>query len=240
MPTVDWNRYQAVLFDLDGVLTPTALVHAAAWKRTFDPLLESIPDARPFDDHDYRTYVDGRPRYDGVAAFLESRGVELPWGTPDDAAGFDTVCAVGNLKNERVAEILETETIAPYPGSVALIDHLDSLDLQKAVVSASANAARVLAAADLSKRFSARVDGVVARQLGLSGKPSPDPFLEGARRLGVDPADCVVIEDAVSGVEAGRAGGFGLVIGVDRHDDPEALALAGADVVVADLGELAP
>lgn len=239
----DWSKYEAVLFDLDGVLTSTAAVHAAAWKRTFDealPLLTNAPQ-EPFDiERDYRAYVDGRPRYEGVATFLASRDIELPWGDPGDPAGFETVCAIGNLKNERLRVVLAKGEVKAFPGSVALIDHLDDLGLHQAVVSASANAAAVLDAAGLLDRFEVRVDGVVTRELGLAGKPAPDTFFEAARRLRTSPARSVVVEDAVAGVEAGVAGRFGAVIGVDRHGEPAGLEAAGADVIVSDLGELVP
>lgn len=242
----DWNRFDAVLFDLDGVLTPTATVHAAAWKETFDRFLDQwAVDGNhrqaAFDiDSDYRAHVDGRPRFDGVAAFLAARAIELPRGRPDEPPGFDTISQIGNLKNELVNEILATRGVDAYPGSVALLEALQSMGMAMAVVSASANAAAVLEAAGISRYFVHRVDGVVAAELGLRGKPEPDPFLEGARRLGVTPEEAVVIEDAVSGVQAGVAGHFGAVIGVDRHSDPEALTAAGATVVVSDLSELLP
>lgn len=242
-PPFDWSGFDAALFDLDGVLTSTAAVHAAAWKETFDdalPHLTETPQA-PFDvGRDYLAYVDGRPRYEGVATFLASRGIELPRGDPADAPGFDTVTAIGNLKNERLKRVLERGGIEAFPGSLALLDHLNHLGVRQAVVSASANAAAVLSAAGLLHRFDVRVDGVVARELGLAGKPAPDTFLEASRRLGTSPSRAVVVEDAVAGVQAGVAGGFGAVIGVDRHDDPSGLKAAGADVVVTDLGELVP
>lgn len=241
MTSVDWASFDAVLFDLDGVLTPTARVHAAAWKRTFDDALRHLvgPDYQPFEtDTDYRIYVDGRSRYDGVDTFLRSRGIELNWGDPSDPPGHDTVSAVGNLKDRLVQQLLQENGVTAYPGSVALLDYLAGMDLALAVVSASANASAVLAAAGIGSRFDALVDGVVAAELGLAGKPQPDPFLEAARRVGVAAARAVVVEDAVSGVQAGVRGGFGLVIGVDRHGDPAGLASAGANVVVADLGEL--
>jgi beta-phosphoglucomutase family hydrolase len=242
----DWDRFEAVLFDLDGVLTPTATVHAAAWKRTFDRFLDEWAKQgnqpqTPFDiDADYRTQVDGRPRFDGVAAFLTSRGIDLPRGDPDEPPGFESICQIGNLKNELVNEILATDGVDPYPGSVALVEALRSRGMAMAVVSASANAQAVLESAGIAHHFAHRVDGVVAAELGLLGKPAPDPFLEGAQRLGVAPEAAVVVEDAVSGVEAGVAGGFGAVIGVDRHSDPRALAGAGATIVVSDLSELLP
>lgn len=239
----DWSRYEAVLFDLDGVLTPTAKVHASAWKRAFDDVLAHLvgPDFEPFDtDRDYRRYVDGRPRYDGVATFLASRDIDLPRGHPSDPPGRDTICAVGNLKNQLIKQVLEEEGVEAYPGSIALLDYLDGTGIKLAIVSASANATAVLEAAGIRDRFEAQVDGIVARELDLAGKPRPDPFVEAARRLGAAPGVSVVVEDAVAGVEAGVAGGFGAVIGVDRHDDPAALREAGADLVVSDLEELVP
>ena len=241
--TIDWTAFDAVLFDLDGVLTSTARLHAAAWKRTFDEFLaDRHPSSQPpFDiDSDYRAYVDGRPRFDGVATFLESRDIHLPWGDPGDAPGWDTVCAIGNSKNEMVTAILRSEGVEVYPGSLDLLDYLAPIGVALAVVSASANAAAVLRAAGIAERFRVRVDGVVAADLALAGKPAPDPFLEAARRLGVAPGRAVVVEDAVAGVEAGVAGRFGFVVGVDRHGDPESLRRAGATLVVSDLGELVP
>lgn len=237
--TVDWHRYRGVLFDLDGVLTPTAEVHRAAWKRTFDQFLGVEPDhPDAFTDHDYLTYVDGKPRYDGVRGFLEARGIDLPEGVPDDPPGHDTVKALGNAKNEMFNRVLSEEGVDAYPGSLLLLDRLTDLGLALGVVSSSANAAAVLEAAGITDRFAARVDGRVVSELGLAGKPAPDAFLEGARRLGTEPDDTVVVEDAVSGVAAGRSGGFALVIGVARHGESEALADHGADLVVADLAEL--
>jgi beta-phosphoglucomutase family hydrolase len=204
---VNWGSYGAVLFDLDGVLTPTAVVHAAAWARTFNEFLSDVaPDQRAFDDDDYLRFVDGKPRYDGVRSFLASRDLRLPEGDPSDSPGHGTVQALGNAKNDAFRSVLEDEGVDVYPGSLALMDHLDGLGVPAAVVSSSANAREVLEAAGISDRFAARVDGLVARELGLPGKPAPDIFLEAADRLGVPAADAVVVEDAISGVEAGRAG----------------------------------
>ncbi len=231
-----------MLFDLDGVITPTAAVHAAAWKRTFDAFLRERDgaDAIPFSEDDYLRFVDGRPRYDGVRTFLASRGVHLDEGAPSDQPGFDTVCAIGNTKNEMFNRVLADEGVEPYPGSIALLDHLDTIGVPSAIVSSSANARAVLDAAGIASRFVGVVDGVVSRRLGLTGKPAPDAFLIGAEELGVDPSRAVVVEDAVSGVAAGRAGGFGLVLGVARLGEASELEAAGADVVVADLGEVTP
>ena len=240
----DWKRFRAVLFDLDGVLTDTASIHSKAWKATFDDFLElraaNDPIAFvPFDiEGDYRRYVDGRPRFEGVDKFLRSRGIELPWGRHDDPAGDTTVCGVGNRKNDLVGRILNDQGVEVFPGSLALLEFLAADGMPMAVVTSSANAAAVLAAGGISELFAVTVDGNVAARLGLRGKPHPDPFLEAARQLEVEPADAVVVEDAITGVQAGRAGGFGLVIGVERHGDAEALRKAGADLVVSDLAEL--
>jgi len=233
-----------VLFDLDGVLTDTASIHSRAWKTVFDDYLvrRAADDGTasvPFDiEGDYRQHVDGRPRFEGVDKFLRSRGIELPWGRHDDPAGDASVCAVGNRKNDLVRTILRDEGVEVYPGSLALLKRLMTEGVPMAVVTSSANAGAVLVAGGISDMFDVRVDGNVAARLGLRGKPHPDPFLEAARQLGVKPADAVVVEDALSGVQAGRAGGFGLVVGVDRHGDAEALKRAGADIVVSDLAEL--
>ena len=237
---IAWGRYDAVLFDLDGVLTDTAGVHADCWKRTFDEFLSRSGDPfQPFDiGSDYRLYVDGKRRYDGVRDFLHSRGVDLPEGSPDDPPDAETVCGVGNRKNVLVNRALEEGGVEVYPGSVALVRALRAAGKTTGVVSSSANCAAVLRAAGIEDLFDVRVDGKVAAELGLPGKPAPDTFLQAARELGVDAARAVVVEDAISGVEAGRNGSFGLVIGVARHGEPEVLREKGADVVVSDLGEL--
>jgi beta-phosphoglucomutase family hydrolase len=235
---IDWARYQAVLFDLDGVLTPTAEVHRRAWKRTFDRYLaDRHPEQPPFEDADYFAHVDGKPRYDGVRDFLRSRHVLVPEGSPEDEPGWDSVCAIGNTKNLAFNEVLAEDGVDPFPGSVRLLDHLDRLGVKVAVVSSSANARAVLTAAGLAGRFPVLIDGIVAQMSKLAGKPSPDTFLEAARRLGSTPEDAVVVEDAISGVAAGAAGAFGLVIGVDREASVDDLLAAGADIVVRDLGE---
>ena len=240
----DWTRYGAVLFALDGVLTDTASIHSRAWKTSFDDFLSRRAAQEgskfvPFDiETDYRQHVDGRPRFEGVDKFLRSRGIELPRGRPDEPAGDSTVCGVGNRKNDLVGTILREEGVEVYPGSLALLNHLAASGMPMAVVTSSANAEAVLSAGGIAHFFSVRVDDNVATRLGLRGKPHPDPFLEAARQIGAEPDRAIVIEDAISGVEAGRAGEFALVIGVDRHGDAEALRRAGADLVVADLGEL--
>jgi beta-phosphoglucomutase family hydrolase len=241
MEPVDWKRYAAVLFDLDGVITPTAVVHMAAWAELFNTYLaEHHPEQRPYTDADYFAHVDGKPRYDGVRDFLASRGIGLPEGGSDDPPTALTVRGLGNRKNDAFNEVLDRDGVEAYPGSVVLLDHLRSLDVPLGVVSSSANAKHVLEAAGLLDRFTAVVDGLVADELGLAGKPAPDTFLHAAEAIGAVPADSVVLEDAVSGVAAGAAGRFGLVVGVDRGAGPTALMNAGADVVVADLAELVP
>jgi beta-phosphoglucomutase family hydrolase len=234
----------ACLFDLDGVLTQTALVHNAAWKETFDAFLRAWSERQgvpfvPFDSGpDYHTYVDGRQRADGVRTFLASRGIVLPEGTPDDSPDAYTVNGLGNRKNLLVVERIKAGAVQVYPGSVTYLNAARDAGLRRAVVSASANCRDVLRAAGIEDLLEVRVDGLVARERGLPGKPAPDTFLEGARELGVDPSACVVFEDALAGVAAGRAGKFGYVIGVDRVGQAEALLDNGADVVVKDLAEL--
>ena len=236
----------ACLFDLDGVLTQTALVHNAAWKQTFDTFLATWAEKHdqlfvPFDSGvDYHRYVDGRQRADGVRTFLASRGIVLPEGDPDDAPDRETVNGVGNRKNILVLQKIKEGAVQVYPGSVEYLMAAKAAGLRRAVVSASANCKDVLEAAGIADLLEARVDGVVARELGLPGKPAPDTFLLGAKLLGLDPAQCAVFEDAQAGVAAGRAGGFGIVIGVDRVGQAEALREHGADVVVTDLSELLP
>lgn len=245
-PPLTTDHFDAVLFDLDGVLTDTARVHAASWKQMFDAFLirRAAAAGEPFRafeiDPDYRRYVDGKPRYDGVRDFLESRGIVLPEGDPADPPDRETVCGLGNRKNEMVSEAIRVAGVDAYPGSVALARAVREGGLRTAVVSASTNCAAVLAAAQIADLFEVRVDGVVLRQRELRGKPHPDSFLEAARELGVEPARAVVIEDAIAGVQAGRAGHFGLVVGVSRKQDEQELAANGADVVIHDLAELLP
>ncbi len=233
-----WEDVDAVLFDLDGVLTPTAAVHMRAWERMFAQYFAEHRISPPYTDADYYTHVDGRPRYDGVRATLASRGVVLPEGAPSDPPGHQTVCGLGNTKNALVNQLLAEEGVEPYPGSVALVDTLERRHVPMAVVSSSRNTPAVLEAAGLGHRFGVIVDGVVAAAEHLAGKPAPDTFIHAAGLLGVPPERAAVVEDAVSGVAAGRAGGFGLVVGVDRGAGPEALREAGADVVVGDLADL--
>lgn len=235
---MEWDAFDAALFDLDGVLTPTADVHMVAWRRMFTEYFEAHGVSPAYSDADYFTYVDGKPRYDGVRACLASRGVVLPEGSPSDPPGTQTVCGLGNTKNALFDAVLREEGVVAYPGSVALLDHLAELGVAVAVVSSSRNATAVLTAAGLIDRFTVIVDGVVAADRGLPGKPEADTFRFAAQSLGVPVERAVVVEDAVSGVAAGRAGSFGLVVGVDRGAGAAELLAAGADVVVEDLGEL--
>ncbi|MFF0584707.1 beta-phosphoglucomutase family hydrolase [Streptomyces sp. NPDC003781] len=231
---------QACLFDLDGVVTRTAVVHAAAWKETFDAFLRARDGAgfRPFTDSDYDQYVDGRPRADGVRSFLASRGVELPEGTPGDPPDAQTVNGVGNRKNELLLEKIRTDGVEPYEGTLRYIDAVRAAGLATAIVSSSANTRDVLHSIDAERLFDVRIDGVVARERKLPGKPHPDTFLAAARDLGVEPSRAAVFEDALAGMDAGRSGHFGYVVGVDRVGQTDALYAHGADRVVKDLAEL--
>ncbi|MFQ4149993.1 beta-phosphoglucomutase family hydrolase [Arthrobacter sp. LAPM80] len=249
-PPVDLVAYDAWLFDLDGVLTKTASVHAAAWKQAFDAFLkdEGTRSGQVFTQFDpgtdYQRYVDGEPRADGVRNFLAARGITVPEGTDGDAADARTVHGLGKRKNELLLQALKTGGVPAYDGAIALVKVLNLLGIPTAVVSASENTAAALEAAGIADLFDARVDGHVVKECHLAGKPAPDSYLEGARLLGVDPARSVVVEDALAGVEAGRAGRFGLVIGVNHHDPAgghsyaDQLRTHGADVVVTDLAEL--
>ncbi len=235
---------RACLFDLDGVLTSTARVHAAAWKEMFDAYLRTRSRRTgepfvPFDaERDYDEYVDGKPRLDGTRSFLQSRGISLPEGHPDDPPGSETVHGLSRRKNDLVLEKIRSGGVEAYEGSVRYLQEVTRAGLARAVVSSSANCHDVLVAAGIEGFFDARVDGVVAEREHLAGKPAPDTFLAAARALGVEPAEAVVFEDALAGVEAGRAGGFGRVIGVDRVGQAAELRAHGADLVVRDLAEL--
>lgn len=240
---MDWTEWDAVLFDLDGVVTPTAEVHMHAWKSMFTDFLNARSAAdgatyAPYTDQDYFDHVDGKPRYDGVRAFLASRDITLPDGTPDDLPDAETVSGLGNRKNDAFAAILATDGVVAYPGSVALLDELRSMGKPMAVVSSSRNAPAVLEAAGLVDYFAYVMHGGLAAELDLPGKPAPDTFSRAAQELGASDDRSVVLEDATSGVAAGRAGDFGLVIGVDRGTGADALRRAGADAVVQDLQEL--
>ncbi|GII26292.1 beta-phosphoglucomutase family hydrolase [Planosporangium mesophilum] len=234
----------ACLFDLDGVLTPTAAVHAAAWKETFDGFLRerSARTGEPFTPFDpvadYDEYVDGKPRADGTRSFLESRHISLPEGGPDDPPGEETVQGLSSRKDEAFARRLHRDGVEPYEGSVRYLKAARDAGLRRAVVSSSRHCAEILAAAGIADLIEERIDGIVAQREGLRGKPAPDTFLAAARRLGVPATAAAVFEDALAGVAAGRAGGFGYVVGVDRAGQADALYAHGADVVVKDLAEL--
>ena len=238
------DQVRACLFDLDGVLTKTATVHAAAWKQMFDDYLRQRAQrtGEPFvafdTDSDYGEYVDGKPRYDGVRSFLASRGIELPEGEDDDPPTAETVHGLGNRKNELVLKMIREDGVEAYPGSVRYLEAVRDAGLKRAVVSSSTNCRDVLVAAGIEQLFEARIDGVVAEREGLKGKPAPDTYLAGARALGVGPEEAAVFEDALAGVEAGRAGKFACVVGVDRVDHADALLEHGATTVVEDLAEL--
>jgi beta-phosphoglucomutase family hydrolase len=238
------EKIEALLFDMDGVLTQTATIHAEAWKQTFDAFLRRRADRTgtefvPFDKTaDYDDYVDGLPREDGVRSFLKSRGIELPEGSDDDPPDADTIYGIGNDKNQRVLKLIHEQGVQAYEGSVRYVQAAQRAGLQRAVVSSSTNTHDVLAAAKLTGLFDAVIDGVVAQSEHLHGKPAPDTYLAGAKALGVEPGRAAVFEDALAGVEAGRAGKFGYVVGVDRVGQRGALKAHGADVVVSDLAEL--
>jgi beta-phosphoglucomutase family hydrolase len=244
IPAVSRERFDAVLFDLDGVITATAKTHAACWKKTFDEFLkkradETGEDFQPFDiKSDYEEYVDGKPRNDGVRSFLKSRGIELPEGKPDDPPDRETVAGLGNHKTGLFEQALKEGGVDVYEGSVAWLKQLLRGGMKTAVVSSSTHCQMIIEAAGLSDLFDARVDGKVSEELDLKGKPAPDIFLKAAEMLGALPERAVVVEDAIAGVQAGHKGGFGLVIGVDRNDEAQVLREHGADVVVKDLQEM--
>lgn len=240
--TIDPSRIEAVLFDLDGVVTRTAALHAAAWKRLFDGFLAARAGGGAFAPfrlpEDYVAHVDGKPRYEGVAAFLASRGIALPFGDPADPPGEDTVCALGNRKNRMFAEVLDEKGVEVFEGTLALVRALRAAGVAAACVSSSKNCRPVLERAGIADLFDVVFDGNDLAREGLRGKPHPDSFLRAAARAGVAPERAAVVEDAVVGVAAGRAGGFGLVVGVDRGAGRQALLDGGADLVVSDLSEL--
>jgi beta-phosphoglucomutase family hydrolase len=235
------DTIRACLFDLDGVITKTAVVHAAAWKKAFDAFLREREgeDFRPFDAaRDYEEYVDGKPRADGVRSFLASRGIELPEGRADDPPDKPTVQGLGNRKNETLLEKIRTDGVEAYEGTLRYIDGVRAQGMRTAVVSSSANCRDVLRAIGAESLFDVRIDGVVAAERQLPGKPRPDTFLAAARDLGVEPSEAAVFEDALAGMDAGRSGHFGYVVGVDRVGQADALRAHGADRVVKDLSEL--
>lgn len=233
-----WTGAAAILFDLDGVLTPTAVVHERAWQELFDGFLQSAPGARPYRESDYFDHIDGKPRFDGVRDFLASRNITLPEGPLDDDPAHDTVHGLGNRKNKVFNDIVAAGGVKPYDGSVRFIDAALARGLKLAVVSSSRNAPAVLEAAGLTGYFPVVVDGVVAAAEGLPGKPSPATYEYAARLLGLPSEACVVVEDAVSGVQAGSGGNFHSVVGVDRGAGRQTLLDAGASLVVDDLAEL--
>jgi beta-phosphoglucomutase family hydrolase len=234
------KEIQACLFDLDGVITKTAVVHAAAWKRTFDDFLRRRDGDgfRPFGDADYDEYVDGRPRADGVRSFLASRGIELPEGKAEDSPDDETVHGLGNRKNELLLELIRTDGVEAYDSTLRYVEAVRAHGLRTAVVSSSANCEDVLKSVGAEALFDVRIDGVVAAERQLPGKPRPDTFLAAAKDLGVDAPAAAVFEDALAGMDAGRSGHFGYVVGVDRVGQGDALRAHGADVVVRDLAEL--
>lgn len=235
--------FEAVIFDMDGVITKTAITHAAAWKKMFDEYLKKREKehGEPFAEfrqEDYLAYVDGKPRYNGVASFLESRGIEIPFGQATDEPGTETVCGLGNQKNEAFNEVIARDGVEVYPSTEKLLNELKEAGIKLGVASSSKNCKQVLEAVDLLKIFGARVDGVVLAEMGLNGKPEPDIFTTACEILGATPAKSIVVEDAVSGVQAGAKGNFGLTLGIAREDNAKELAENGADFVVTDLEEV--
>ncbi|WP_223622110.1 HAD family phosphatase [Microbacterium sp. EST19A] len=236
----DLLHADGVLFDLDGVLTPTAEVHMRAWKVVFDDVFERWGITPPYTDADYYDFVDGKKRYDGVASLMQSRNVEVPWGDVDDDPEAETICGIGNRKNAAFAASLRAEGIEPYSGSLAVVEQLHAAGVPLGVVSSSKNAEEVLGASGIRSFFRIVVDGVVAERDGLASKPAADMFAVGAAALGVDPARSVAVEDATSGAASAAAAGFAIVVGVDRGTGAEALRDAGATVVVDDLDAFLP
>lgn len=238
------DAYDVWLFDMDGVVTDTARLHGESWKQMFDEYLKAraARENKPFTPFDikgdYHTYVDGKPRYEGVDSFLRSRGIELPFGTPDDPADAETVCSLGNRKNILINDYIRTQGADVFEGTVALIKALRARGRKVAIVTSSKNCDVILDAAKLADLFDAKVDGIYAADNKIAGKPKPDTYLEAARLLGAAPERAVVVEDALSGVQAGRAGKFGKVVGVARHGNGAELIENGADIAVADLAEL--
>lgn len=235
--------YKAVVFDLDGVITRTAVIHTKAWKKTFDRLLHETAKSEnktfhEFTQDDYLKFVDGKPRYEGVSSFLESRKIDLPQGTPEDPPSLKSICGVGNLKNDAFLEILEKEGAEVYQSTRLLLDELRKLGIKLGVASSSKNCKAVLKATGLLPRFQARVDGVVSASLNLKGKPAPDIFIKACELLDVLPEECIVVEDAVSGVKAGANGNFGLTLGIARKGNSAELKENGADVVITDFADI--
>ncbi len=235
--------FETVIFDMDGVITKTAITHAAAWKKMFDEFLQARADRNnekfdEFTQSDYLAYVDGKPRYKGVASFLESRNISIPFGDPSDEAGKETICGLGNRKNDAFNEVIARDGVEVYESTAKLLEDLTAAGIKLGVASSSKNCAPVLEAVDLLSAFGARVDGVVSAELGLHGKPEPDIFTTACEMLGSTPAKSIVVEDAVSGVQAGAKGKFGLTLGIARENNEKELAENGADFVVSDLEEI--
>jgi beta-phosphoglucomutase family hydrolase len=242
MPTVTSDKFDAVLFDLDGVITATARIHASAWKQAFDKIMKKRASGKSFEPFDKQSdcedYVDGKRRYDGAQSFLESRNIDLPRGNPDDPPDKETVCGIANRKNKLFEEALKKEHVDVFEGTVAWIHRLRQAGIKTAVVSSSKHCEAIIRNAGISDLFDARMDGMIADRLKLKGKPAPDTYLKAAEMLGVETGRAVVVEDALAGVEAGRNGRFGLVVGVDRKHDADLLCEHGADIVVTDLQEM--
>jgi beta-phosphoglucomutase family hydrolase len=239
------NAFNAIIFDMDGVVTRTAKSHAAAWKKLFDDYLDELGKRkgihyRPFSiEEDYRIYVDGKPRYAGVQSFIQSRGIDAPpWGNPGDPPGHETICSLGNKKNIIFNDLINREGVEVYESTIDLIHRLRSFGIHTAIVTSSKNCNTVLKAAGIERLFDAKVDGLDSERLNLAGKPDPDIFIHAARSMGVNPKRAVVVEDAIAGVQAGKRGGFGCVIGVDRASQGDALQENGADITVKDLSEI--
>ena len=235
--------FEAVIFDMDGVITKTAITHAAAWKKMFDEFLQARASKNnekfdEFTQSDYLAYVDGKPRYKGVASFLESRNISIPFGDPSDEAGKETICGLGNRKNDAFNEVIARDGVEVYESTAKLLEDLTAAGIKLGVASSSKNCAPVLEAVNLLSAFGARVDGVVSAELGLHGKPEPDIFTTACEMLGSTPAKSIVVEDAVSGVQAGAKGKFGLTLGIARENNEKELAENGADFVVSDLEEI--
>ena len=243
MQTIALEKYDAFIFDLDGVVTETAKIHARAWKKTFDAFLQDLAgpgeDSKPFEiETDYVRYVDGIPRYKGVETFLDSRNIHIPYGDPGDPPGKETVCGIGNQKNELFKKIIEKGSIDVYESTLALIRQLRENGVKTAIISSSKNCGTILNTLDIAKLFDTKIDGLDAEKLELRGKPDPDIFTTAARQLGVDIEKAVVVEDAILGVKAGKKGNFGLVLAIDRGHQARNLLENGADMVVSDLSEI--
>jgi len=238
--TISPDQYDAVILDLDGVITRTAAVHARAWKEMFDEYLESREESyEPLDIRsDYRKYIDGKPRYDGVQSFLESRGISLPYGSPEDSPDTETVCGLGNRKNELFREIIHRDGVEVFEDTVVFLHTARDNHMKTGVISSSKNCREILETADLLQLFDTRIDGVVSKERGIPGKPEPDVFLEAARELDTTPSRAIVFEDAIAGVQAGKDGEFGLVIGVAREGGEDRLLNNGADLTIRKFDEL--